>query len=123
MGGKSRMGCHCNIAMQCIVSGFIYEVLLKVRLVIIILLCQNTTLGHSVSQPSRDLRCAPKELYSGRTYKYSNNQLFKYSGRTYKYENVFPKILVSIYGANGENFLSVSDLCPVNKFCCCFEME
>merc|ERR1719266_637090 len=102
------MGCHCNIAMQCIVSGFIYEVLLKVRMVIIILLCQNTTLGHSVSQPSRDLRCAPKELYSGRTY---------------KYENVFPKILVSIYGANGENFLSVSDLCPVNKFCCCFEME
>ena len=50
----------------------------------IILLCQNTTVvGHTVSQPSRDL----KELYWGRTHKYENNS---------------PEILVSIYSAKCE---------------------
>ena len=71
------------------------------QVIMIILLCQNTTVvGHTVSQPSRDL----KELYSGRTHKYENDS---------------PKILVSIYAAECELFFCLSDLCPVNKSVCC----
>jgi len=74
---------------------------------IILLLCQNTTVvGHTVSQPSRDL----KELYI--------------EGELTNMKTIRPKFLSQFTQKNVKTFLSERLDCPVNKsFCCLRERE
>ena len=73
---------------------------------IILLLCQNTTVvGHTVSQPSRDL----KELYI--------------EGELTNMKTIRPKFLSQFTQKNVKTFLSERLDCPVNKSFCCLRVR